>query len=95
VSLAVSSFFAAAVIPTVLALGANEFPERKGMISGILLFCGNLGAMIFPLIIGWVGQFSHLFYGFLILSILALISAIPRLEQSHQTQIGLVNPVQR
>ena len=79
VSLAVSSFFAAAVVPTVLALGTNEFAERKGMIAGLLLFCGNLGGIAFPLIVGWVGQFSSLSYGFLALTIAVFLTAFLRL----------------
>jgi len=74
--LACTGLFASGIYPTILALGAHTFPERIGMIMGVLSAAGSLGGICFPWLVGFGSEYLGLGQGvFMIPVVMGLAAA--------------------
>ncbi len=63
VTVGLAGFFAGAVIPLVITVGCIRFPENTGTASSIIFLSGSLSAIMFPLLIEVVAEFTNFTYG--------------------------------
>jgi fucose permease len=74
------------VYPTVIALAGQQQPENRGAVTGFVAGIGAIGAMIIPVIQGWVGG-GH--SGGMIVTLVAALIMVGALIQI-QVQFGRV-----
>ena len=73
--LACTGLFASGIYPTILALGAHTFPERIGMIMGVLSAAGSLGGICFPWLVGFGSEYLGLARGVFMIPIVMGLAA--------------------
>lgn len=74
--LACTGLFASGIYPTILALGGHTFPERIGMIMGVLSAAGSLGGICFPWLVGFGSEYLGLGRGVFMIPIVMGLAAV-------------------
>jgi fucose permease len=78
--------------PTMLAVSANEYPMAGASMYGGLAIVGNIGGILMPWLIGWVGDIGDLHWG-LGVAALAPLLMIPTVLALRSGRPGAVRVV--
>lgn len=85
----IAGFFVCCFWPTMLAVSANEYPLAGASMYGGLAIVGNLGGILMPWLIGWVGDFGNLHWG-LAVAALAPLLMIPTVLVLRSSRPGAI-----
>lgn len=78
--------------PTMLAVSANEYPMAGASMYGGLAIVGNIGGILMPWLIGWVGDIGNLHWGLGVASLAPLLM-IPTVVALRSSRPGAVRVV--
>jgi len=84
-----SALFFSGGVPTIIAVACAEHPRSSGLASGAMLFAGNLGGVLLPVVVGMTAQGATIHAGILVVA--ALLLAVPLL----MLPLRLARPAQR
>jgi len=73
VLMAPTGFFLAGVIPNITTAACSRFQSASGAASGIINLSGDVGSIVLPFIFGVVVSFSSAYWGFALVSLLAIL----------------------
>ncbi|HHT72568.1 MAG TPA: MFS transporter [Firmicutes bacterium] len=84
-----------AIFPMVMLNGTQAYPYARVQVSGGLVTAAGIGGLVFPWVLGYVGEYANLRWGILLLAVISLAAgmAVTRLPREEQDVI-ITNPAE-